>query len=188
MKKTVVIAALTSEFFTTKGPIDKIYYTGVGKINSARKTTQLIMEEKPHLILNVGTAGCLNPDMLGEVFGVIEVIERDMIAEPLAPRGTVPFGNEPPVLRSKFGTAKCATGDSFVTSSDPWLISNQVDLVDMELFAIAKVAVHFGIEWKSIKFASDLADENAASQWKYSLKESDLKITEMIDHIFSGGL
>ena len=181
MKRIVTVAALESEYFTIQGPIKEIYYTGIGKINSARVTTELILETKPDLILNVGTAGCLRKDLLGQVFGINEVIERDMIAEPLAPRGTVPLSDQMPVLESSFGTARCATGDSFVTSRDQWLVDNQVDLVDMELFAIAKVAAHYGVEWKSIKFASDLADENAAEHWNDSLEKANLKISEMIE-------
>ena len=186
MKKTIVVAALESEFFTIKGPIEKISYTGIGKINAAPTITELILTEKPQLILNVGTAGCLHPELLGTVLGVNEVIERDMNAEPLAPRGIVPFSFQPSIYRSNYGSAKCASGDSFVTSKDPWLTTNQVDLVDMELFAIAKVANFYGIEWKAIKFASDLADENAALKWNHSLRESDRKIAEMIDEIYAG--
>ena len=181
MKRIVAVAALESEYFTIQGSIKEIYYTGIGKINSARVTTELILETKPDLILNVGTAGCLRKELLGQVFGINEVIERDMIAEPLAPRGTVPLSDQMPVLESSFGTARCATGDSFVTSRDQWLVDNQVDLVDMELFAIAKVAAHYGVEWKSIKFASDLADENAAERWNDSLEKANLKISEMIE-------
>ena len=108
-----------------------------------------------------------------------------MIAEPLAPRGTVPLSGQLPVLESSFGTARCATGDSFVTSKDQWLLDNHVDLVDMELFAIAKVAAHYGVEWKSIKFASDLADENAAEHWNVSLEKANQKISEMIELVFA---
>ena len=182
MRKIVVIAALESEFFTTTGPIDKIYYTGIGKINSARVTTELILEVRPDLIVNVGTAGCLSEEMLGRVLGVNEVLERDMLAEPLAPRGTVPLSDQQSIHKSSFGSARCATGDSFVTTRDQWLLDNQVDLVDMELFAIAKVASHYGVEWKSIKFASDLADGTAHIDWHQNLKISNEKITKMIHY------
>jgi adenosylhomocysteine nucleosidase len=67
-----------------------------------------------------------------------------------------------------------------VTSRDQWF-DNKVDLVDMELFAIAKVATHYGVEWKSIKFASDLADENAAQHWNDALEKTNLKVSEMIE-------
>lgn len=139
MGKTIVIAALESEFFTPFIQNLRIYYSGVGKINATRLVTQLIVEERPDLVLNVGTAGCLQRNSLGEVFGINSVVERDMIAEPLAPRGSVPFSNQPSVLRSTFGTAKCATGDSFVTSKDYWLIKNGIDLVDMELLQWQKL-------------------------------------------------
>ena len=55
----------------------------------------------------------------------------------------------------------------------------------MELFAIAKVADHYGIEWKSIKFTSDLADANAAKHWNQSIEKTDKKISEMIESAFS---
>jgi adenosylhomocysteine nucleosidase len=186
MRNYLVLAALESEFFSTGGLIKKIHYTGIGKINSAHMTTQLILEEKPDLILNVGTAGCLKSTHLGKVFGVREVIERDMIAEPLAPRGTVPLSNQKPILESSFGTARCATGDSFVTEADSWLIENRVDLVDMELFAIAKIAIHYGVEWRSIKYASDLADETAARDWSNSLKNVNLEIMGSIEEAIDG--
>ena len=181
MRKAIVVAALESEFFTPFIENQRIYYCGVGKINASRLVTQLILEERPDLILNVGTAGCIQRNSLGEVFGINSVVERDMIAEPLAPRGSVPFSDQPSVLRSTFGTAKCATGDSFVTSKDTWLIENGIDLVDMELFAVAKIAEHYGVQWRAIKFASDLADENAAVSWNDSLSNANRKIGEMMD-------
>jgi adenosylhomocysteine nucleosidase len=185
MRKIVIVAALESEFLRPGDVNAKIFYTGIGKINAARATTQLIFEEKPDLILNVGTAGCFLQESLGEVFGVSEVLERDMIAEPLAPRGTVPFSDQPPLYTSGFGSVRCATGDSFVTSQEQWLIDNAVALVDMELFAIAKVANHFGIEWKSIKFASDLSNSTAHFDWLRNLKDSTRKILSMIDDAIS---
>jgi len=127
-------------------------------------TTQLILTKRPNLIINVGTAGSLKRGMFGQVFGIQEVVERDMMAELLASRGTVPLSIQEPLLKSDFGTARCATGDSFVTAKDPWLLENSVDLVGMEFFAIAKVAAHYGVKRRAIKFASDIADGNAAEQ------------------------
>lgn len=181
MRNIIIVAALETEFFTPGKLIQKIYYTGIGKINSSRATTQLILSEKPDLILNVGTAGSLKKEMLGCVYGIRDVIERDMMAEPLAPRGTVPLCEQEPLLKSDFGTARCASGDSFVTAKDPWLLEKGVDLVDMELFAIAKVAEHFGVKWRAIKFASDLADGNAAEQWNDSLAIANQKVNEMLE-------
>jgi adenosylhomocysteine nucleosidase len=185
MTKVIIVAALQSEFFAATRSVERIFYTGIGKINASSLVTQLIIEERPDLILNVGTAGCLQSNLLGGVFGIKEVIERDMMAEPLAQRGTVPLSKEPPIFKSDFGDAKCATGDSFVTRRDKWLIDSGVDLVDMELFAIAKVASRFGVKWRAIKFASDLANEDAAKSWSESLESSNSRISEMIDKAVS---
>jgi adenosylhomocysteine nucleosidase len=60
MRKIIVLAALKSEFVTEDDFSLEIKYTGIGKINSARATTQLILQEKPDLVINVGTAGAQN--------------------------------------------------------------------------------------------------------------------------------
>ena len=119
--------------------------------------------------------------MLGNIFGVNQVIERDMLAEPLALRGSVPCNTDDPVLISSFGTLRCATGDSFVTSREEWLIENSVDLVDMELFAIAKVSNYYGIPWRSIKFVTDTTGELASKEWQESLIRANDKIDLFIE-------
>ena len=184
MKKIAILAALKSEFVNDEDFPHEIKYTGVGKINAARSTTQLILEEKPSLIVNVGTAGALSKLMSG-IYIVNEVIEHDMNAEPLSKRGTVPFEDTESMFRSDIGDTKCATGDSFVTTIDPWLFNEKVSLVDMELFAIAKVCNHYGIPWRSMKFVSDYADNNSGRSWKDSLHKSNLEIKEAIQEILS---
>ena len=72
-----------------------------------------------------------------------------------------------------------------MTSQERWLIDNAVILVDMELFAIAKVANHFGIEWKSIKFASDPSNSTAHFDWLRNLRDSTRRILSMIDDAIS---
>jgi adenosylhomocysteine nucleosidase len=181
MQKIIVLAALETEFSNSRKLFQNVFYTGIGKINASRTTAELILTQKPDLILNVGTAGTLKRELLGRVFGIRDVIERDMMAEPLAPRGIVPLSTQESLLRSDFGTVRCASGDSFVTARDPWLEDNAVDLVDMELFAIAKVARHYGVRWRAIKLASDLADGNAVEHWNASLEVANEKINQMVD-------
>ena len=131
----------------------------------------------------MGTAGCLSRELFGGVYNIGEVIERDMMTEPLAPRGVVPFDCAPASYNSNFGTYRCATGDSFVTERDPWLQAMNVDFVDMELFAIAKVASRFDTTWHAIKFASDFADGDAAEHWNQSLLESTRVIEPMVKSV-----
>ena len=67
------------------------------------------------------------------------------MAMPLAPRGVTLLCEDQSILTSGHGFALCGTGDSLVTSSDPWLTLNKIDVVDMELFAIAHVCNRFSV-------------------------------------------
>ena len=89
-----------------------------------------------------------------------------MLTEPLAPRGKTPFCDHPHEYYSLSGQYCCGTGDSFVTAYDPWLNDKQIDVVDMELFAIAAVAHQFNVPWKSFKYITDDANEHAGTDWQ----------------------
>ena len=168
----VIIVALQDELPNLKVDNCKLVYSGVGKVNAARTTTEAILKFQPREVVNLGTVGVLSEDKLGVILPVNEVIERDMIAEPLSPRGKVPFEKSDNIFSSRQSGFRCATGDSFVTQPDPWLTSNKVDMVDMELFAVAKVCSNYNIPWLSLKFGTDLANAEAAKHWSGSLKEA----------------
>ena len=48
----------------------------------------------------------------------------------------------------------------------PDLCREPVDLVDMELFPIAKICEHCKVPWCSFKLISDRAGGNAADNWQ----------------------
>jgi len=162
----LIITALQSELkaavVSAHAPI---VYTGVGKINAALATYAAIQLYRPKRVVNFGTAGKINPALSGLV-QIKKVIQRDMMTEPLAPRGTVPFSEGPHVFHSPEGDYVCGSGDSFVTQSDPWLTGNRIDVVDMELFAIASVAHRHGIDWLAYKYISDDANHESGSEWE----------------------
>ncbi len=64
MKKIIVVATSEFEYFDIQGPIKLIYCAVIGRIKSARLTTELVLEKKPDLILNIGTAGCLHKSLV----------------------------------------------------------------------------------------------------------------------------
>ena len=142
-----------------------IAYTGIGKINAATVAQTAILHHQPQLIINFGTVGKINPH-LSDLVMIQRVIQRDMNAEPLAPRGVTPFCQKPTEYLSQRGQYTCGTGDSFVTSKDPWLHSQGVDVVDMELFAIAAIAHDHQIPWQSFKYITDDANENSGDDWQ----------------------
>ena len=167
--RIIILTALESELDATDAPpgVD-VVYCGVGKVNAALHTAQRILAGKPALVINFGTAGKIDPlhDGLLEVGAVVQ---RDMMAMPLAPRGVTPLvdaAEQPARLESGYPGVVCGTGDSFVTASDDWLLREKIDLVDMELFAIARVCRHFGVPWRAFKFITDGADDESAQDWQ----------------------
>ena len=161
----LIITALESELKRNALPNGvEIVYSGVGKINAAVSSIKAIHQYSPKRILNFGTVGKINPQLQG-LLEIGRVIQRDMDAEPLAPRGSTPFCSRPQEYFST-GQFLCGSGDSFVTAHDPWLQSQGVDVVDMELFAIATVAHDHHIPWHSFKYITDDANENSGDDWQ----------------------
>jgi adenosylhomocysteine nucleosidase len=161
----LIITALESELKRDSLPSGvKIIYSGIGKVNATLTSIKAIHEFNPSRIINFGTAGKINPQLSG-LLEIGRVIQRDMNAEPLAPRGQTPFCEKPFEYVSS-GQFICGSGDSFVTSVDPWLYSQGVDVVDMELFAIACVANLHNIPWQSYKYITDDANENSGKDWQ----------------------
>ena len=179
--QNLLLVALPEELPEIIAPSNfKLIYTGVGKINAAVTAVAAINEFKPTSILNFVTAGAINSKASGLCI-VKEVIQRDMLAEPLSPRGVTPFDTKPSILKSTNGQYSCATGDSFVTSSDPWLLENNVDLVDMELFGIAHVCSMFQIPWYSMKYVSDAANDSSAIDWEANTKLASNVFLEFLE-------
>ena len=160
----LIITALESELKREALPSGvEIVYTGIGKINAVITSIKAINQYSPKRILNFGTAGKIKPELHG-LLEIGKVIQRDMQAEPLAPRGSTPFCVRPQEYLST-GQFVCGSGDSFVTAHDPWLHSLGIDVVDMELFAIAAVAHEHQIPWQSFKYITDDANENSGEDW-----------------------
>lgn len=163
--KILILTALASELNANQTPHGvQVIYTGVGKVNAASTTTAAILQHQPQLIINFGTAGKTNPTRHG-LLDIAEVIQRDMLAMPLAARGVTPLSEEPVSYLSGHGDARCGTGDSFVTAVDDWLVQRGIDVVDMELFAIAHACHRYHIPWRAFKYITDAADGDAADHW-----------------------
>ena len=163
----LIITALESELDKDALPNGvNIVYSGIGKINATAASIRAIQEFQPKQIVNFGTVGKINPSLEG-LLQIGKVLQRDMMAIPLAPRGQTPFCSKPSEYLSIGGDHICGTGDSFVIAHDPWLLSQGIDVVDMELFAIANVAYQFNIPWQSFKYVSDDANADSGNEWHH---------------------
>lgn len=183
MQQPLIVTALPHELEHKPIPHDiPVVYTGLGKLNAALSLTDAILRYQPTLVLNFGTAGRLHDQVQGLV-EVADVLQRDMIAEPLAPRGRTPFDDTPHILHSSFAGVRCATGDSFVMSTEPWLVEQNVSIVDMELFALALVCHRRNIPWRSFKYITDDTDEAAGKDWAEQVHHGRDLFLQKLDEI-----
>lgn len=164
----------------------QVHYSGIGKINAAMKTTEVILKYQPDLVLNLGTAGSqkFNTHTLLQC---TQIVQRDMDITPLGfPLGETPMDEVPAVIEienyfPELPTATCATGDSFETGV-PKL---PCDLVDMEAYAIAKVCRKFQIPVISLKYITDGHDDEAHKDWRENLIPGAKALLAIYQHYFS---
>jgi adenosylhomocysteine nucleosidase len=157
------VAALKEE---TPG-LDYFHYIGVGKINATYNLIKLIQKFKPLEVINYGTAGAMKKGLSG-IVECTKFYQRDMDARGLLDLnlGETPFDNINEIINSNDGYS-CGSGDNFVTEK----IEMNIDLVDMEAYALAKVCKLEDIDFRCFKFISDSADDNAPKDWIENCKK-----------------
>jgi len=157
---TLLVVALEDELPSAQVAGWNVLYTGVGKVNAAIAATEAVLATRPTHLINYGTAGALNPKISGLV-RVNHLVQRDMDVRPLGfDLGHTPFDTTGHIDLGGQGVS-CGTGDHFVTTP-PELLT---DIVDMEAYALAKVARMFGVSFHCHKYISDNANEEAADHW-----------------------
>jgi adenosylhomocysteine nucleosidase len=145
--------------------MDYFEHVGVGKINATYNCLKLINIHKPKIVINYGTAGAINNNLKG-IVECTKFYQRDMDVRVLNfELGETPYDGIKEIITSNLGYS-CGSGDNFVNKS----IDMNVDIVDMEAYAIAKVCKLENIEFKCFKYISDNADKNADKDWKKNLK------------------
>lgn len=160
----------------------KVWYTGVGKVNATISATIAANQSDCERIINFGTAGTLAPELAGKLFEIGAVRQRDMDARPQAPLGMTPFEQTSiagDITLNKENKVVLSTGDNFVTEQ-PELRSH---LVDMEGYAIAKVGQTFGKPTTLIKYASDMADEDAPKTWEQNQADGAELFLKLLEDI-----
>lgn len=142
-----------------------ILVTGVGKICAASSLSAILSRRRPSRVVNLGTAGALRDGLRGtQVIG--RVIQHDFNDEAVFALTGTHFGE--PV---EFGDGPVlASGDLFVTGGEAReRLAAVADLVDMEGYAVARVAREFGVPVTLVKEVSDSAGENAGQTWTEAL-------------------
>ena len=107
--KILVLTAIDDELDKARAPAGvEVIYSGVGKVNASSAATLALLVLRPSLVINYGTAGRINDTLCGLV-EVAHVVQRDMMAMPLVPRGRTP--NSSNLIRTWMaGTSPAMTG------------------------------------------------------------------------------
>lgn len=167
-ERPVIIVALEDELPRALLPNWTIIYTGVGKINAAMTVSRLISTLRPTQLINFGTAGGITQPP-GTLVTVGRVIQRDMDLTGLGlARGETAFDTIPAEIILDDTDIICGTGDNFLQGPPEMLC----DIVDMELFAIAKLCALENIKLSSYKYISDSANEDADTAWRDALSKA----------------
>ncbi|PFG28325.1 nucleosidase [Corynebacterium renale] len=144
----------------------RLLVTGIGLVPAAVKVARAIAEERPSIVVNLGTAGGLHTHMNG-VYEVCEVFQHDVDERAL----TAITGEPHPThftlkSRSSLPKARLASGDTFIgdaTQRD--ILARTADLADMEGAAVVAAARDAGVPVTVLKQVSDHADDTARSSW-----------------------
>lgn len=155
--------------------------TGIGKVNAAYELTKAIQIKRPALIVNLGSAGS-NFFKKGEVVCCTKFIQRDMDVRGLGyAQYETPLSGVPPLL--EYGltmdgvkVATCGTGDNFEMGHS----STAYNVVDMEAYAIALIAMKENIPFLCLKYISDGADDNAAEDWLVQVHKAAVAYGELL--------
>ena len=192
----LIVCALEEE---TVGQLDdwNVLYTGVGKVNTTLKLTQRLhsshlhyLPPMPKLVINYGTAGSRRLS-IGELVDCTKFIQRDMDVTGLGfMKHQTPYENpnnmviryrtEPPSpLFNPIGkNYTCGTGDSFVESLEKG--DSNIDVFDMEAYALAKVCRYYKVPFISFKYITDNANEHSPKDWRDNCSDGVSEFKERI--------
>lgn len=179
----LLVFALESEARKEFENFEKVF-VGIGKIKATYNLTKAILKTNPDLIINLGTAGSTTFDR-GSVVNCNRFIQRDMDVRALGfQKFETPFSDETIILNYGLNIGNlpngiCGSGDQFeIEHNNP-----EYNVIDMEAFALAKVAELEGIDFLCLKYISDGADGNAADDWTIEVKKASIALRIKLDKL-----
>jgi len=164
MSRILLVSATDLEHGQSHLYDHEIQITGIGKVSAAVETARLIKEYKPSIVINFGSCGAVKQIPIGEVFKVGRVVNDIDVME---------FSNDKDITLQGKGDIVCCTTDHFYDKSkkyqSPTFYQREdIDIVDMELYGIAKACQSANVFCYAYKWVSDDGDiskwaENAAN-------------------------
>lgn len=185
-KKNVLLVFAMKEEAADAFQDYKCIFTGVGKVNATYALTKEIAVRQPDAIINLGTAGSTTFNR-GTVVCCTNFIQRDMEVSALGfEKFQTPFEPIPIVLNNgieieNLPLGTCGSGDQFEIEHT----NCEYDVIEMEAYALAKVALQENIPFICLKYISDGADGNAVQDWSLEIKKASIALRNALDYVFS---
>jgi adenosylhomocysteine nucleosidase len=175
----ILFVALESELPPSTVPENvEIYYTGVGKVNAAIKTTNILTNKNPEntLVINYGSAGT-NSLSKNQLYKCTKFEQSDIDTRPLTEhKGETPFEiNMPTIIMFSDDGKLCSTADLFQTSPSS-------EIVEMEAYSIAKACKILGFDFVAYKFISD---DGSSDEWTENHKNGKDLFLNVLNEILS---
>jgi nucleoside phosphorylase len=139
--------------------------TGVGILKAWHSLSAYLQKYQPEKIINIGTAGALNPEFTVGLMTEPVVIKNNK-AEVINPK---------PLFQDQFLLRK----SKLITVEEPVITQKQkiklfqnytADIVDTEAFVLADLSRQKKIDFHCLKIISDQADENTMNDFKNNYK------------------
>lgn len=179
--EVLFVAALAEEGEAMASSAE-VLHLGVGKVQAAATLARHLagLDAFPELVVNVGAAGALGDQHLGEVHAVSRVHQHDFDHAGVSAFVGRPLPGGPIALPGPSDArARLATGDRVILSShDRDVLAGDADLVDMEGYAVAAVCRQFGVPVWLVKAISDGADDDAAMSFHRTLELCSRRLAE----------
>ncbi len=178
--RVLFVAALAEESEALEKAGATVLHVGVGKVQAATMLAHHLVSHAPEidLVVNVGTAGGLGRQILGEVHEVASVHQHDFDHRGLSRFVGRPLPGGPIQLPGPSdAVARLATGDRLVLDdAERDRLARDADLVDMEGYAVAATCRQFGMPVWLAKAVSDNADGDAAMTFHQMLELCSVRL------------
>ncbi|WP_336625505.1 MULTISPECIES: phosphorylase family protein [unclassified Microbacterium] len=176
----LLVAALASELVAFETDLDGFerLVTGPGKLQAAYALTRRLDAGGIDEIVVVGTAGALDPEIIG-VHDIAVAIQHDVSDIDGVAGQHVSL---PSQVSTGRGTATIATGDHFVDDAGAVASIRTLGatLVDMETYAYIWVAGQFGVPITVLKAVSDNAQDDAITDWRAAVAACSVVLRDEI--------
>jgi adenosylhomocysteine nucleosidase len=171
--RVLFVAALAEESEALEASGAAVLHVGVGKVQAATALAHHLVRHADDidLVVNVGTAGALGRQTLGEVHEVTTVHQHDFDHHGLSAFVGRPLPGGPIQLPGPSdAVARLATGDRLVLEDgERDRLARDADLVDMEGYAVAATCRQFGMPVWLVKAVSDNADGDTTMAFHQTL-------------------